>query len=100
MWAQIIKARIKPGKEAEIRQLESEFEARSGTQNNGWIKSIGLRNQNDPSEYFDIVFFESEERARANEQSPEQNEMYARLQSMFDGAPQFTDCEVVYESGQ
>ncbi len=100
MWAQIIKARIKPENASEIRKLEGEFETRSRSQNTGWVKSIGLQNANDPDEYYDIVFFESEERARENEGSPGQAELIARLQSLFDGQPEFVDCNVLYEGSR
>jgi heme-degrading monooxygenase HmoA len=95
MWAQIIKSRAKPGKEQEIRQLPQEFEGNMGDA--GPDRLIVLQNQNDPSEYYTVVFFESEAKARENENSPEQARRLERIRELYEGPPEFVDLNVVYE---
>ena len=36
----------------------------------GWVRSITLRSDKDPQEWYELVFFESEAKARANEKTP------------------------------
>lgn len=97
MWAQLIKARVKAGAEDEIRQLQEEFMARGRDGSTGWVRSVVLQNQDDPQEYYNIVFFESEEKARANEGNPQQQELVSRLQSLFEGRPEFVNLIPVNE---
>lgn len=100
MWAQLVKARLKAGKEDEMRRLDEEFQARGRGGSTGWVKDFTLRDQKDPQVYYILVYFESEEKARANERSPEQQEMYGRMQQLFDGQPEFVDLEPVSESSR
>lgn len=94
MWAQIIKVRLKPGAEETMRGMMDEFEGSNSPINH----SVTLQNQRDPSEYYTVVVFESEEAARANENAPEQQERISRIQALYDGQPEFVDCNVVYET--
>jgi heme-degrading monooxygenase HmoA len=100
MWAQLIKARMKPGREDDIQRLQQEFEARGRDGSTGWVRSFGLQNQNDPQEYYTLVFFESEEKARENERTPEQAAMVQRLQDHFEGPPEFVDLIPFYEASR
>lgn len=97
MWAQLVKARMKPGQEAELQRIQEEFAERERQNPSGWVRSIRLQNQNDPLESYNVVFFESEEKARQREQSPEQQAMVQRLQACMDGPPEFVDFNVVEE---
>ena len=94
MWAQLIKSRAKPGKEAEIRNLGNEFEAQGGTMPMQYL--FTCTNQNDPTEYYTFAVFESEEAARQNESSPEQAGRVNRMQELFDGQPEFVDLNVEF----
>ncbi|HEY8686185.1 MAG TPA: antibiotic biosynthesis monooxygenase [Chloroflexota bacterium] len=96
MWAQIIKARLKPGAEAEMQQLMDEIEAAS--QRSPFVGSTVLQNQDDPAEYYNVVLFESEEAARSNENTPEQQDRVRRIQALYDGPPEFVNCNVVHET--
>lgn len=96
MWAQIIKARLKPGAEEEMDRMMKEFEGA----NSPIAHSIMLQNQNDQGEYYSIVLFKSEEAARANENTPEQQDRIRRVQALYDGQPEFVDCAVIYETSQ
>ena len=97
MWAQLIKARFKPGQEDELRRIQEAFAERERQNPTGWLRSIRLQNQNDPQESYNLVFFESEEKARQREQSPEQQAMVQRIQACMDGRPEFVDFNVVEE---
>ena len=97
MWAQLITARIKPERQADIEAVQEELERRSRDGSTGWLRTIALQNQNDPEEHYMLVFFESEEKARENERSPEQQEMVQRFSDMFDGSPSFVDLNPVYD---
>jgi quinol monooxygenase YgiN len=66
MWIQIIKMRLKPGKESELSSLSDALLAVEQP-NSGLIRSTTTRDQNDPSSVYSIVVFESEEQARARE---------------------------------
>jgi quinol monooxygenase YgiN len=97
MWAQLVKARFKPGLEAELRTIQDEFAERERQNPSGWLRSIRLQNQHDPRESYTVVFFESEERARQREQTPGQEAMVQRLQACMEGPPEFVDFDVVEE---
>jgi quinol monooxygenase YgiN len=97
MWAQLVKTWIKPGQEAELQRIQEEFVERERQNPTGWLRSIRLQNQNDPQESYNIVFFESEEKARQREQTPEQQAMVQRLQACMEGPPEFVDFNVVEE---
>lgn len=95
MWAQLIKSRIKPGKEEEVRNLPQEFDAQTGGDTPGFLAMFSCTNQNDPSESYTFVVFESEEAARRSESSPEQAKRLERLQELFD-QPEYVDLNVEY----
>ena len=100
MWAQLVIARLKPGKEDDMRAIEAEFESRARAGRVPWERSIVLQNENDPQEYYNLVFFESEEKARENENTPEQQELVQRFQALFDGPPRFVDLIPTYEGSR
>lgn len=96
MWAQLIKATIKPGREDEVRQIYDEYDRQidAGT---GWVRSLSLVNRNNPREMYGLVMFESEDKAREYEQSGQQSEMTTRLGDCMDGPPDFIDFDDVVE---
>jgi hypothetical protein len=59
MWAQFIKAWIKPGREADARTIAEEFQAQSRAEGVGPTRVVVLRNQVDPLEHYTLAFFES-----------------------------------------
>jgi predicted ester cyclase len=98
MWAQLIKGRVKPGKEdgfhrgnAEIRAVEQP--------GSGLIRSLHMKDQKDPSVVYTMVIFESEEKARARESDSRRQEGVQKarevLMDTFDGPMEFVDLEVV-----
>lgn len=100
MWIQMIKMRLKPGKESELSGLSDALLAVEQP-NSGLIRSTTTRDQKDPSSVYSIVVFESEEQARARERDPRRQEGLAKvrtlMEEMFDGPPEFLDLDVVAE---
>src|SRR5947209_16498790 len=100
MWAQLIKARLKPGKEAGLERLSQQLQA-AEQPNSGLVRSTAMRDQKDPSSVYMLVVFESEETARAREQDPRRQEGLAEVRAtmaeIFDGPFEFLDLTDVRE---
>lgn len=97
MWAQFIKARIKPGQEDEARQIAREFEAQSRTEGVGPVRVVVFHNQSDPDEHYTVAFFESEAKAREAEQDPKQAELIRRYWGVYEGPPEYADLIIFFE---
>jgi len=98
MWAQLIQTRIKPDKD----MAETTRQIRAAEQpGSGLVRTLIMRDQNDPTRIYTLVVFESEEKARAREQDPRRHERLEAARSMMadilDGPPEFTDLEVLDE---
>jgi quinol monooxygenase YgiN len=100
MWAQLIKARLKPGKEESLERLYQQLQAIEQP-GSGLIRSTAMRDQNDPDAAYMLVVFESEEKARAREQDRRREEglqaVRATMAEIFEGPPEFVDLIVVGE---
>jgi quinol monooxygenase YgiN len=98
MWAQLIKMRVKPGKEQDLPSLFEQLDA-SEQPGSGLLRTMAMQDQNDPSQVYALVVFESEEKARAREQDPRRQEALASAQAtmteVFDGQPEFVDLTVM-----
>jgi quinol monooxygenase YgiN len=98
MWAQLIKMRVKPGKEQDLPGLFGQLRAIEQP-DSGLLRTTAMQDQNDPSQAYVLVVFESEEKARAREQDPRRQEdlksVQATMAEFFDGPPQFVDLTVV-----
>jgi len=100
VWAQLIKMQVKPEREDDLPGLMDEMRAmeQSGS---GLIRTMTMRDQNDPSALYVMVVFGSEEQARAREQDPRRQEdmkaAQAHMAEIFDGAPEFIDLTVLSE---
>ena len=101
MWAQLIKMRVKSGKQGELEGLFKQLQALEEPAS-GWVRSTGMRDQKDPSQLYVLVVFESEEKARARERDPRRQEalqpVNAKMAEVFEGPPQFVDLEVMEEA--
>jgi hypothetical protein len=100
MWAQLITARVKEGKEAELARLLQQL--RDVEQpDSGLLRTIAMRGQDDPRSLSLLVVFESEERARARENDARRAEglaaARATMAEVFDGPPSFADMVVLEE---
>jgi quinol monooxygenase YgiN len=98
MWAQIIKTRVKPGKEDEVAGLLEQLRAVEQP-DSGLLRTTAMRDQHDPSQLYLMVVFESEEKARAREQDPRRQEglkaVGATMAEILDGSREFIDLEVI-----
>lgn len=98
MWAQLITARVKPGKEDGLTTLFEQVQA-AEQPGSGLLRSTFMRDQNDPTKVYMLVVFESEEHARAREQDQRRAEglrvAMATMAEILDGPPEFTDLSVV-----
>ena len=98
MWAQLIKMRVKPGKEQDLPSLFEQLDA-SEQPGSGLLRTMAMQDQNDPSQVYALVVFESEEKAREREQDPRRQEALASAQAtmteVFDGQPEFVDLTVM-----
>ena len=100
MWAQLITMRFQPGKEPGLKEMIEQL--RSAEQpNSGLVRHIAMQDQDDPSRFLMLALFESEEAARARENDSRRAEglkaMRATMTQIIDGAPEFTNLNVVYE---
>jgi heme-degrading monooxygenase HmoA len=98
MWAQLISMRLKAGKDDDLTRLFEQLEAVEQP-GSGLVRSLAMRDQNDPSRVYTLVLFESEEKARAREQDEQRQEglgaARATMAEIFDGPPEFVDLTVV-----
>ena len=101
MWAQIIKMRLKPGKEDQLAALMDQL-ASAEQPGSGLIRSTTMRDEHDPSSIFTMVVFDSQESARARERDPRRDQVLQSVREtmaqIFDGPPEFIDLDVVTES--
>ncbi len=92
MWAQLIKVRLKPGKDL----AEAAMHLRAAEQpGSGLVREMLMRDQKDPDQAYILAVFESEEKARAREQDPRREEglktVRALLADALAGPPEFTN---------
>ena len=101
MWAQIIKMRLKPGKDDELVAVMALLEAAEQA-GSGLLRSTTMRDQQDPDSVYTMVVFDSEESARAREQDPRREPalqaVREKMGQVFDGPPEFINLDVVRES--
>jgi hypothetical protein len=102
MWAQLIKMRLKPGKDDDELVAVMDLLRSAEQPGSGLLRSTTMRDQQDPSWAYTIVVFDSEESARAREQDPRREhalqEVREKMGELFEGAPEFVDLNVVTES--
>lgn len=96
MWAQLLKFQVRPGTADELDEIYQEVDAQTGPET-GWVRSYSLRNRKNPDKVYALVIFDSEEKARAYEQSPEQAKLIERTGELMDGTPEFVDFDLVTE---
>ncbi len=98
MWTQIIKTRVRPGKESEIAGLLDQLKAIEQP-GSGLIRSTAAVDTKDPTLMYMMVTFESEEQARARESDPRRQEglgsIRAAMGEIFDGPPEFIELNVI-----
>ena len=98
MWIQIIKARLRQGKDTELAGLMDQIKLIEQP-GSGLVRSTAARDANDPSSVYMIVTFESEEQARAREADPRRQEglepIRQAMGEIFEEPPEFIELNVV-----
>jgi quinol monooxygenase YgiN len=101
MWAQLIKTRIKPGKDVALADIHEQLRAIEQP-DSGLLRTTVMRDQKDPEVVYTMVVFESEEKARAREQDPLRRDglqaVNAAMIEVLDGPPEFVDLIVIEET--
>ena len=98
MWAQLIKMRLKHGRDT----IEVNKQLRSAEQpGSGLVRTLMMADQKDPLQVYAVVVFESEEKARAREQDPRRQErlqpVREAMADVLDGPLEFIDLTVIEE---
>jgi len=98
MWAQLIKIRVKPGKDTVELNKQLQAVEQPGS---GLLRTILMRDQKDADQLYSLVVFETEEKARAREQDPRRQEGLQTIRAMMSdilaSPPQFVDLAVIEE---
>ena len=98
MWAQLITMRLRPDKEQDLPKVYEQLEA-TEQPGSGLVRSIAMRDQNDPTRVYSLVVFESEEKAREREQDERRQAglqaVRETMAEVFDGPPEFVDLIVI-----
>lgn len=98
MWAQLISARLKPGKDDGLALMMEQVNA-AEPPGSGLVRRLVMRDQADPGRAHILVVFESEAKARERESDAAHREALeparATMADIFDGPPEFTDFDVV-----
>jgi quinol monooxygenase YgiN len=94
MWAQLIKTRLKPGREGDLEKLFAQLRV-AEQPGSGLVRSTAMHDQSDHLSVYLLVVFESEDAARARENDPRRQgglqEARATMAEIFDGPPEFVD---------
>lgn len=92
MWAQLIKAQLKPG--TDLSTLAEVLKAAEQPES-GLMRELFMQDQNDPDTAYILAVFESEEKAREREQDPRRAEGQQAIQELMAkvlaAPPEFTD---------
>jgi hypothetical protein len=98
MWAQLMSFRVKPGKDTAGLREQLQAVEQPGS---GLLRTMIMQDQKDPDQFYTLVVFESEDKARARERDPRRQEglqvLRAMLADRLAGPPEFTDLVVVEE---
>ena len=98
MWAQLIKARLKPG--SDLSALADVLKA-AEQPGSGLLRELFMCDQDDPDSVYILAVFESQEKAREREQDPRRAEGQKAIQELMAkvlaAPPEFTDLTVTAE---
>jgi hypothetical protein len=94
MWAQLIRMRLKPGREGDLEKVWAGLRA-TEQPGSGLVRSTSMHDQTDHLSVYTLVVFDSEDAARARENDPRRQEGLAEIRALmgeiFDGPPEFVD---------
>ena len=98
-FVQLVKFRAKPG--ADVISVDRKWVEKIGrAPDSGWERSMSFRSTSDPNECYEIVWFESEEKARASENSPAHLALLEEMMAVADGPPTFVDLTPQFEDSR
>jgi len=101
MWAQLLKMTVRSGHEDELLNLSKTWEREVGnSSDSGWLRTQILRSEERPEEVYLLVYFESEEKARANEATSRHQELTGQIADLAEGVPEFVDLIPVDDSSR
>jgi heme-degrading monooxygenase HmoA len=95
MYGTIARLQLKPGMEAEFKELEHEFNT---TPVAGYVVTYIYQMDADPNEYYMATVFTSKEAYQANARSYEQNVRYRRLRELLAADPEWHDGQIISTS--
>jgi quinol monooxygenase YgiN len=97
MWAQLIRVRLKPGKDLAVAAAQ----LKAAEPGSGLVRETIMHDQKDPGQAYILAVFESEETARTRERDPRRREgqqaMQATMADILADPPEFTDLTVTDE---
>jgi heme-degrading monooxygenase HmoA len=98
MWAQLSSVRVKEGQADVVGRAMEQLQTIEQPES-GLLRTIVMQDQNDPARMFVFVVFESEEKARVREADPRRQAglqaLRTNLADVLDGAPEYTDLNVI-----
>ena len=98
MWAQLMRWQLKPGKNTAGLREQLQALEQPGS---GLLRTMIMQDQKNPDQFWTLVVFESEEKARARELDPRRQEgvqaLRAMLADILASPPEFTDLTIVEE---
>jgi hypothetical protein len=101
MWAQLVKMTLRSDGDPDVAGLMSQLQA-AEQPDSGLLRTLTMRDQENPRTVYTLVVFDSEEKARAREQDPRRAEaltaVRAAMAEMFDGPAEFTNLTVLWDS--
>ena len=92
MYGTVARIRMKPGTEAQLREIESE----SASEIPGFVFQHTFRMDDDPNEYFMVVGFTDKDAYVRNAESPEQHQRYLRYRALLEEEPVWHDGEIAF----
>ena len=99
MWAQLIKMRVPAGNDQKLLEINRQWEEQVGRgTDSGWNRTLFFQSAGDPREWYEVVYFESEVKARANERNQKHLELLGQMIPLIDGQLEYVDLTPVQES--
>lgn len=94
MYGTIARMRMKPGMEAQMREIENE----NASSTPGFLFTHMYRMDKDANEFFMVVAFTDKDAYHKNAQSPEQHQQYLRYRELLEEEPEWHDGEIIFSA--
>jgi antibiotic biosynthesis monooxygenase (ABM) superfamily enzyme len=93
MFGTVARLRAKPGSEAQLMELNREYESLDVP---GQIATYVFRLDGGDNDYYLVALFEDRESYFRNAESPEQDARYRKMRELLEDDPKWHDGEVIY----